>query len=271
MPTPRAPTTSVSRSSPTIHVIDGLGVERAAGGVEVGDARLAEHGRLGLRRVLEPGDVTAGVEQRPVLSSATSGCGGGSRARRRPRAPRTRARGSCTRRRGSSRATRRAPPIRTASASSPTSSTPSRSPTSACMTSARTRRPRSASTAASAVVCTSSTSSSIPIACRPAARSAFERVVAFVTKRSRWPASRSRRTASAAPGSGWPETCRTPSTSSRIAAMAAESIRVTRSRRAPAGRGRAAGVPLERARRPARAEVRDAGRRRLRRRGARTR
>src|SRR3954449_1905273 len=97
------------------------------------------------------------------------------------------------------------------------------------MTRVRTRRPRSASTAASAVVCTSSTSSSIPMACRPAARSAFERVVAFVTKRSRCPASRRRRTASAAPGSGWPETCRTPSTSSRIAAMAVESIRVTRS------------------------------------------
>src|SRR5256714_7137037 len=122
-----------------------------------------------------------------------------------------------------------APPIRTASTLSPTSSMPSRSPTKACITSASTRRPRSASTAESAVVCTSPTSSSIPIACRPAARSAFERVVAFVTKRSRWPPSRRRRTAAAAPGSGWPETCRTPSTSSRIAAMNGESIRVTRS------------------------------------------
>src|SRR5205807_8007282 len=102
-------------------------------------------------------------------------------------------------------------------------------PTSACMTSARTRRPRSASTAASAVVCTSPTSSSIPIASSPAARSAFERVVVFVTKRSRCPSSRRRLTASAAPGRGWPETCRTPSTSSRIAAMNGESIRVTRS------------------------------------------
>src|SRR5213592_4862960 len=122
-----------------------------------------------------------------------------------------------------------APPIRTASTLSPTSSRLSRSPTRACMTSARTRRPRSASTAESAVVCTSPTSSSIPIAWRPAARSAFERVVAFVTKRSRCPAARRRRTASAAPGNGWPETCRTPSTSSRIAAMNGESIRVTRS------------------------------------------
>src|SRR6478736_6531529 len=121
------------------------------------------------------------------------------------------------------------PPIKTASALSPTRSTPSRSPTSACMTSARTRRPRSASTAASAVVCTSPTSRSMPDDLRPAARSAFERVVVFVTNRSRCPASRRRCTASAAPGKGWPETCRTPSTSSRIAAMAAESIRVTRS------------------------------------------
>ena len=55
------------------------------------------------------------------------------------------------------------------------------------------------------------------------------RVVELVTKRRRWPASRSRRTASAAPGSALPDTCRTPSTSSRIAAMERESIRVTRS------------------------------------------
>src|SRR5262245_19092260 len=122
-----------------------------------------------------------------------------------------------------------APPIKTASALSPTSSMPARSPTSACMTSARTRRPRSASTAASAVVCTSPTSSSIPISWSPVASSAFERVVVFVTKGSLWPSSRRRPTAAAAPGRGWPDTCRTPSTSSRIAAMAAESIRVTRS------------------------------------------
>src|SRR5437763_9692984 len=122
-----------------------------------------------------------------------------------------------------------APPIRTASTLSPTSSIPSRSPTRACMTSARTRRPCRAATAASAVVCISPTSSSIPIACRPAARSAFERVVVFVTKRSRCPPSRRRCTAAAAPGSAWPETCRTPSTSSRIAAMDGDSIRVTRS------------------------------------------
>src|SRR4029079_1756926 len=90
-------------------------------------------------------------------------------------------------------------------------------------------RPRSASTAASAVVCTSVTSRSMPLDWRPAARSALARVLAFVTKRRRGPASRRRRTASAAPGNGWPETCKTPSTSSRIAAMNGDSIRVTRS------------------------------------------
>jgi ribosome-associated protein len=51
----------------------------------------------------------------------------------------------------------------------------------------------------------------------------------FETNRSRWPARRSSRTANAAPGIGSPETCSTPSTSSRIAAMERESIRVTRS------------------------------------------
>ena len=44
----------------------GLGVERAAGGVEVRGARLAEHGRRRLGCVLEPGDVAAGIEQRPA-------------------------------------------------------------------------------------------------------------------------------------------------------------------------------------------------------------
>ena len=52
-----------------------------------------------------------------------------------------------------------------------------------------------------------------------------ERVVVFVTKRIRCPSARKRRTAAAAPAIGAPETCRTPSTSRRIAAMDAESIR----------------------------------------------
>ena len=50
-------------------------------------------------------------------------------------------------------------------------------------------------------------------------------VVEFVTKRRRWPASRRRLTATAAPAIGSPETCRTPSTSRRMAAMDSESIR----------------------------------------------
>jgi ribosome-associated protein len=54
-------------------------------------------------------------------------------------------------------------------------------------------------------------------------------VVLFVTNRRRCPAARRRRTASAPPAIGSPETWKTPSTSSRIAAMDGESIRVTRS------------------------------------------
>src|SRR5436309_8594655 len=54
---------------------------------------------------------------------------------------------------------------------------------------------------------------------------ARERVVEFVTNRMRCPCDRRRLTAAAAPAIGAPETCRTPSTSRRIAAMDAESIR----------------------------------------------
>src|SRR6476661_7480797 len=196
IPTPRAPTTSVSRSSPTIHVIDG-------------SASSARHAA----------SKYAGLGLPSTFASVCAASSSPAKARARFMYEKTRfVSGDSSQ-----------PPIKTASALSPTRSTPSRSPTSACMTSARTRRPRSASTAASAVVCTSPTSRSMPDDLRPAARSAFERVVVFVTNRSRCPASRRRCTASAAPGKAWPETCRTPSTSSRIAAMAAESIRVTRS------------------------------------------
>src|SRR5262245_29472676 len=122
-----------------------------------------------------------------------------------------------------------APPTSTASAPSPTSSTPSRSSTTAAIVSASTRFPARARAAACAVVWSSSSSSSTP-----SPRSAFAsaprvRVVEFDTNRSRCPAARRRRTASAAPGRPSPDTCRTPSTSSRIAAMQRESIRVTRS------------------------------------------
>ena len=59
-----------------------IGVERLERGREVRGARLAEDGRLDLRRVLEACDEGARVEQRARASSATSGCGAGSRARR---------------------------------------------------------------------------------------------------------------------------------------------------------------------------------------------
>jgi ribosome-associated protein len=59
--------------------------------------------------------------------------------------------------------------------------------------------------------------------------------VLFVTKRRRWPSRRSCRTASAPPAIGSPETWKTPSTSSRIAAIDSDSIRVTRSVVVPLG------------------------------------
>src|ERR671910_3537410 len=58
---------------------------------------------------------------------------------------------------------------------------------------------------------------------------ARHRVELLVTNRSRCPSARRRATASTAPGIGSPETWRTPSTSSRMAAMEPDSIRVTRS------------------------------------------
>src|SRR6476660_2757872 len=119
--------------------------------------------------------------------------------------------------------------MRTASASSPTSSIPSSSPTIACIVNARTRRPASAWAAARGVVCSSSSSSSIPIVRSSSASAVRPLVVLFVTKRILCPLARSRRTASPPPAIGSPETWKTPSTSSRIAAMDGESIRVTRS------------------------------------------
>ena len=57
------------------------------------------------------------------------------------------------------------------------------------------------------------------------ASSRLDMTVLLVTNLIRCPALRRRRTESAAPGIGSPLTCSTPSTSSRIAAMDAESIR----------------------------------------------
>src|SRR5918996_1517375 len=75
----------------------------------------------------------------------------------------------------------------------------------------------------------SSSSSSTPSPASSCARRRRARVVLLVTKRSRCPSSRSRRTASGAPGTASPDTHRTPSMSRRIAAMSSpESIRVNR-------------------------------------------
>src|SRR4051794_3971150 len=75
----------------------------------------------------------------------------------------------------------------------------------------------------------------MPIPRSSSARVERARVVLFVTNRSRCPASRRRRTASAPPAIGSPDTWKTPSMSSRIAAMDGESIRVTRSVVLPRG------------------------------------
>src|SRR4051794_17981686 len=93
------------------------------------------------------------------------------------------------------------------------------------MVNASTRFPARARAATAPVVCTSLSSASTPIARRFSTTCARDRVVVFVTKRIRWPRSRKRRTATAAPAIGSPETCSTPSTSRRIAAMDVESIR----------------------------------------------
>src|SRR4051795_11589418 len=97
------------------------------------------------------------------------------------------------------------------------------------MVSASTRLPVRACAAASGVVCNSSSSSSTPKERISAASALRECVVLLVTKRTWWPASRRRAIAFAPPRIGCPETCRTPSTSRRIPAMAADLIRVTRS------------------------------------------
>src|SRR5215211_4525971 len=94
------------------------------------------------------------------------------------------------------------------------------------MTSASTRWPCRSFPAASGVVVMSSLSSLKPIDCSSPASMLRARVVLFVTKRTRWPRSRRARTASGAPGTALPETCRTPSMSSRIAVIAREFIQV---------------------------------------------
>src|SRR3954469_18143028 len=118
-----------------------------------------------------------------------------------------------------------APPSRTASTFIPTSCSPSRSSSIPGIGRASTRLPASAREATAPVVCISSSSTAIFIARSCSASWARDLVVEFVTKRIRCPLSRRRLTAEGAPAMGAPETCRTPSTSRRIAAMDAESIR----------------------------------------------
>src|SRR6266550_1977909 len=100
---------------------------------------------------------------------------------------------------------------------------PSRSSTIAGIVSARTRLPASACAAAIGVVCNSSSSSSTPNERISAASADRECVVLLVTNRSVWPGSRSFAIALAPPRIGCPDTCSTPSTSRRMAAMERES------------------------------------------------
>src|SRR4051794_2957107 len=107
----------------------------------------------------------------------------------------------------------------------PISSSPARSSRIPGIVSASTRLPASTREATPPVVCSSSSWTAKPTLRSFWPRSARDIVVEFVTNRMRWPPDRRRLTASTAPGIGEPETCRTPSTSSRIAAMDADSIR----------------------------------------------
>ena len=112
----------------------------------------------------------------------------------------------------------------------PTSWRSSKSSTTPGIVSASTRLPGERARRGAGVVCSSSSSSS-----KPMARSSLARARArawwsmFVTKRSRWPASRSLRDGLGRARERLARDVSTPSTSSRIAAMARESIRVTRS------------------------------------------
>ena len=183
-----APTMSPSRSSPTIQVSSASASSASSAAVEVRGARLAEHGRLDLGRVLEPGDERARVEQRParrlppaVLVQAVE-LGArlelGERAREVHVARR---RGSSPRSRRRRRSGRRRRPRRRARC-------PSRSSTMPGIVSASTRLPcervrRGAGGRLQLVVV------ELDARSRGAARRAARRecVVLFVTKRSRWP------------------------------------------------------------------------------------
>src|SRR3954462_3719897 len=107
----------------------------------------------------------------------------------------------------------------------PTSCRPCRSSRMPGIVSASTGLPLRTRAATPPVVCSSSSSTSMLIDRSCSASCARERVVEFETNRTRWPAVRKRCTATAAPVMGAPETCSTPSTSRRMGAMDAESIR----------------------------------------------
>ena len=149
------------------------------------------------------------------------------------------AQGSCTRRRGSSPASRRRPRSARPRRNRRRAARPRGRRGSPASSSASTRLPASACAAArrrrlELVVLELDAHRAELLGER-----ARDCVVLFVTKRRRCPSSRSRRTAAAAPGIGAPETCSTPSTSRRMAAMDGESIRVTRSVLLPLVRDRA--------------------------------
>ena len=159
------------------------------------------------------------------------------------------------------------PPISTASAFIPTSCISSNSSTTPA-SSARARAcPRARAAAARGVVCSSSSSSSKPA---PRSSSASARAcggVSFVTKRSRWPSRRSWATRRDRARDRLP---RDRAARRRCRAELRPwpaSLFGSRDRSRSRLGDRAALLALERARRPARAEVGDAGRGRLRRRG----
>ena len=226
-----APTMSLSRSSPIIHVI------RAS--ASSASSAASKYAGVGLPRIVAS---TCAANSRPATNAPESSIGPCFVCHQRLRcnakrsapistSPNARAMFGYEKTRAFCSGSSPRPPMRTASTLKPTSCiSPARSSARPGIVSASTRFPASSRAATAAVVCSSSSSSSIPRPRRSSASAARARVVEFVTNRSRWPFSRSRATASAAPRIGSPETCRTPSTSRRIAATAGESNRA-------AGRG----------------------------------
>ena len=219
-----APRTSPSTSSPTIQVSSGSASIASSAAREVRRARLAEHRRLDAGRVFEAGDERAASSLARARSATTGSCAG-----RRARPPRS-----------SSRKARFEVQVREDAAGllalvgaadqhgfgvhrRPARALRGRRGSPASSTRARACPRAPAQRAAGRLELVVLEPDPIARSCSPSW--ARDLVVELVTNRRRWPASRSRLTASAAPASGSPETCRTPSTSSRMAAMDGESIR----------------------------------------------